>query len=296
MKKTIATALAASLALLLAAVAARADVLHLKNGGRVEGKVTKVGEEYVVEHRFGTARVNASEVERVEEKETLEERYERKLGEIDRKDPAARVKLGLWLRENGWEEKATEEFEAALKLDPDHRGAHGALGHVFYEGEWRTEDEIMERKGFVRFEGKWVTEREKEHLLALEERAERAKEREKEIRELNRRMRRDLRRIAYGTAKECQEGYDDLVSLARENDNLELEKFAADAKAYYDRYWQLVREQNALTEVRATMSRLKRPIPTFTTSLGAGSTPVTLQLPELQVFSVRTTVPIPAGR
>ena len=125
-----------------------------------------------------------------------------------------------------------------------------------------------------------------------------AKEREKEERALARRVRRDLRLIAYGTGEQCAKAHEDLVTLAREHENEALEKFAGEVKAYFDQYWQIVKKQNemALTEVRATISRLKRPIPTFTTSLGAGSTPVTLQLPELTVWSVKTTVPVPAGR
>ncbi len=72
-------------------------------------------------------------------------------------------------------------------------------------------------------------------------------------------------------------------------------KVAKDAKAWYDRAWQQIRQQ-VISETRATMTKLKRPIPTLQTSLGAGSTPVTLQLPELQVARVSTTVVIPAGR
>jgi len=47
-------------------------------------------------------------------------------------------------------------------------------------------------------------------------------------------------------------------------------------------------------DVRPTVATLRRPIPTFQTSLGFGS-PVTLQLPELEVQKVRTTVMIPDG-
>ena len=49
-------------------------------------------------------------------------------------------------------------------------------------------------------------------------------------------------------------------------------------------------------EIRATMSRLKRPIEEFTTSLASGpfgSAPVTIQLPELEVVRVRTVAAIP---
>ena len=49
-------------------------------------------------------------------------------------------------------------------------------------------------------------------------------------------------------------------------------------------------------EIRATFSRLKRPITTFETSLASniGGAPVRIQLPELEVIKVRTTAAIPA--
>ena len=51
-------------------------------------------------------------------------------------------------------------------------------------------------------------------------------------------------------------------------------------------------------EVRATFSKLKRPIPVFQTNLAAGpvgaNAPVSIQLPELEVIRVNTTMAIPA--
>ncbi len=47
-------------------------------------------------------------------------------------------------------------------------------------------------------------------------------------------------------------------------------------------------------DVRPTVATLRRPIPTFQTSLGAGS-PVTLQLPELELQKIRTRVLVPDG-
>ncbi len=47
-------------------------------------------------------------------------------------------------------------------------------------------------------------------------------------------------------------------------------------------------------DVRPTVATLKRPIPSFQTSLGTGS-PVTLQLPELELQKIRTRVLIPDG-
>ncbi|RMH04607.1 MAG: hypothetical protein D6702_02835 [Planctomycetota bacterium] len=48
-------------------------------------------------------------------------------------------------------------------------------------------------------------------------------------------------------------------------------------------------------ELRPTVATLKRPIPEFTSSLAGLTTPVTLQLPELEVASANTTAVIPDG-
>jgi hypothetical protein len=51
-----------------------------------------------------------------------------------------------------------------------------------------------------------------------------------------------------------------------------------------------------MAEIRATMSKLKRPIQVLETSLASniGGSAVKIQLPELEVVSVRTTGIIPA--
>ncbi len=53
--------------------------------------------------------------------------------------------------------------------------------------------------------------------------------------------------------------------------------------------------QKITLELRPTVATLLRPIPEFTSSLAGLTTPVTLQLPELQVSSANTTVTVPDG-
>jgi general secretion pathway protein D len=47
--------------------------------------------------------------------------------------------------------------------------------------------------------------------------------------------------------------------------------------------------------LRPTIANLIRPIATYTTSLGAFSTPVTIQIPELRIEKAATTVRVPDG-
>ena len=48
-------------------------------------------------------------------------------------------------------------------------------------------------------------------------------------------------------------------------------------------------------ELRPTVAELRRPIRTFTTSLGVSGNSVTIQLPELDISRVRTSIPMPDG-
>ncbi|MBI1852703.1 MAG: hypothetical protein HYR85_20370 [Planctomycetes bacterium] len=48
-------------------------------------------------------------------------------------------------------------------------------------------------------------------------------------------------------------------------------------------------------ELKPTVAKLKQPIPTFTTSLGGLTQPVTIELPELEVSRAATTVMVPDG-
>jgi hypothetical protein len=48
-------------------------------------------------------------------------------------------------------------------------------------------------------------------------------------------------------------------------------------------------------EMRPTVAELRRPIRTFTTSLGVSGNSVTIQLPELEISRVRTSIPMPDG-
>src|SRR6185295_73746 len=48
-------------------------------------------------------------------------------------------------------------------------------------------------------------------------------------------------------------------------------------------------------QLKPTIATLERPIPTFTTSLGAFTTPVTIQIPTLKVQKAATTVRVPDG-
>ena len=93
-----------------------------------------------------------------------------------------------------------------------------------------------------------------------------------------------------------------LEDLAAETGNDKLKGLPQQVEDYVKSADELARaaatgaDAMVLTEIRVTLSRLKRPIQTFETSLASNinSAPVRIQLPELEVINLRTMVGIPA--
>lgn len=120
------------------ALPAAADVVHLVEGGALEGQV--VGEDregLVVRTAAGTTIVvPRAQVREVERGATVDELYRARLRRTDPRDGEARYALGLWLKSLRRPDLARREFLAVLLLDPEHRFARSELGQVRRAGEW----------------------------------------------------------------------------------------------------------------------------------------------------------------
>ncbi len=167
--------------LALAPAPARADVLHLVSGGKIEGKIVQQDAQfYYVKLRTGTQKVAKHTVFRVEPCKCNWEVYEeRRKGLIGKKDPAARADLARWCEANGLPEDAKTEWKEVVKIASDHEEARGKLGFVRHGGKWVTpaEKEKLEHeararlteaeataRGLVRHGDNWVTPEEKREL------------------------------------------------------------------------------------------------------------------------------------
>ena len=143
---------------MLAAVAGNAssDVVWLKKGGTLEGRVEVRGEEVVVHLANGAVTLRRDEIDRIEKKETILDVYEAKRAALPAGDPQARYELGLWCELSGLEGRAKSHHEEAIALDPDHAGARRELGQVLRDGRWMTEDEARAAEGYVLYQGRWL--------------------------------------------------------------------------------------------------------------------------------------------
>jgi hypothetical protein len=163
------------LALLLAAVA-RADVVHLKEGGTLEGKVVAEDATTVtLDTRFGRQVLDRSRIERIEKKATAEEELAEREAKLKPGTPDEWFALAEFAGKRGLKKQRERLLDKVLALDADHEGANLARGRVRHEGKWmtpaerdakvRAADEAEKRaRGLVPVDGRWVTPEEKEHL------------------------------------------------------------------------------------------------------------------------------------
>jgi len=148
--------------LCLAASQAGADVVHLRSGGKVEGAVvSRTASELVVQTPAGKVTLKAADVVRIEAKASPLDVYREMAAKVKEDDADGRYALGLWCQDQKLFREGRGEFEKAIALDPNHKGARARLGYVQRDGKWLTEAEAKKADGLVRVGERWVTEEER---------------------------------------------------------------------------------------------------------------------------------------
>jgi hypothetical protein len=172
----------------LGPAAARADVVHKTDGGRVEGSVLDAEGDLdflVIQSKYGKLRIPRSEVQEVEYAEAPSVEYPvRAKQALDTAD--GQYALALWCLDQGLSKEYEKHLARVLEHDPDHPQARKRLGYEMLDGKWRTRDEAMAAKGYVKYRGKWMLPQEREE-------AERSKADQDRRQELGRVIRVALR-------------------------------------------------------------------------------------------------------
>jgi hypothetical protein len=165
-------ALGLAFGLALAPLAA-ADIVHLKNGQKVEGEIVERNDQkVVVKTKFGNMDLKAADISRIEEKNTPAQEMKARRAAIDATDPDQLFDLYLYAKGENLKAEAASILREIVKLDPDHGAARKALGHVKHKDKWVTEAEAkklgrteleaeMKAKGLVEYKGEWLTPEEK---------------------------------------------------------------------------------------------------------------------------------------
>jgi len=160
--------------LLCAGSAARADIVVMRDGRRIEGEIVREdASEVEVKMRVGRVTLQRADVVDIIRQKTPDQLYEEQLAAAETADD--HFALGEWCVEQRMRRRSERAYERAVELDPMHAGANLALGNVLHEDEWMTpeerdrrielaREEEMRARGLVRHGERWVTEEERQQL------------------------------------------------------------------------------------------------------------------------------------
>jgi hypothetical protein len=145
--------------------AARADVVRLKSGGEVRGKIVKTAPARTPDHitleslTGATIVVPQEDVGLVIHRPLAIEDYETRVRELA-STLEAHWQLAEWCKSKSLLEQRKTHLQRVIDFDPEHEPARLALGHVWKDGGWVDYDEYMAARGYVKHKGKYVTQQE----------------------------------------------------------------------------------------------------------------------------------------
>ena len=166
--------------LVLAAVhTAMADEVVLKNGSKLEGAVTEVGNKVVIDVGSGTITVNRSDVVSISRPTDLIREFDYRMESVRPDDADSYYQVYLWAKtQEGLKSRSEKLLRKILEIDPNHEPSRKALGYVNYKGAWLTQEELKAALGLVRYDGNWVTAETAEKLKRLDQELSLARQKE----------------------------------------------------------------------------------------------------------------------
>ena len=149
---------------------ARADMVLLKHGGRLEGRIVERTESSVeIDIGAGSLTLPMKSVDRIELGRAPLDDYEDRAAELGAQDRDGWLELARWASGKGLSTQSLEAYERVLAVYPNDPEANRALGRVAVEGRWMTQEQAYRAKGYVNFEGRWVTPAEQASILRSRE-------------------------------------------------------------------------------------------------------------------------------
>ena len=126
MAKTL-TSLVSILLLLLSAIVAQtnADIVHLNQGGQIEGKITRQNSTITIEFPNGSITVNADDIEKIEQKPLPQNVFAARLQKAS--TPNACIELAKWALTKNLDKQYIAALRTALLIDHKHVEARRLL-------------------------------------------------------------------------------------------------------------------------------------------------------------------------
>lgn len=145
-----------------------ADVVHLKSGQKIEGKITSDGGDTVeIETKFGPMKVARSDVAKIERLQLPKDEL-KKMVEDAGNDAVLLWRTVDFAKKNKLTREVKAILEKVIKADPQHIEANKELGRIYYNGNWYSPEELdaakdaetakMKAEGRVFYDGQWMKE------------------------------------------------------------------------------------------------------------------------------------------
>ena len=154
----------------LSAGALRADIVYLRDGKTIEGKITLNEEEntYRIETTRGAVIKPVRDVQKIVKAPLPQDVFIKRFGTIDRASLDDLAGLATWAREKYLVSQKQKVCKLMLTIDPNHEMARRELGYTVFENEWILEKELRKKQldlGLVKYRGEWVSTEERERLI-----------------------------------------------------------------------------------------------------------------------------------
>ncbi|MCP4194031.1 MAG: HEAT repeat domain-containing protein [Planctomycetaceae bacterium] len=154
----------ACLSLSWLAADASADILVLRNGGRLEGEILKRTElrgereatAYIVRLKTGVRlKIDGREVRKVVADSPAHSQYKKLLADMPN-TAVGHWSMAEWCQQQNLRQQRTYHQQQVLQLDPNHEKARRSLGYTRFNGKWGKRDDRMRAQGYELFEGKYM--------------------------------------------------------------------------------------------------------------------------------------------
>ena len=147
-----------------------ADIVYLRDGKKIEGKVTlnEVENTYRIETTRGAVIKPARDVKRIEKAPLPQDVFIKRFSAVDRMSLDDLAGLVTWAREKQLIPQKQKVCRLILKIDPNHEMARRELGYTVFENEWILEKELRKKQlnlGLVKYKGEWVSKEEQDRLI-----------------------------------------------------------------------------------------------------------------------------------
>jgi hypothetical protein len=205
-----------------------ADVIKLRNGGEVRGKISrdisiKTADPLIIETLSGS--VLAIERKHIKFATRRLLRYEEY--ETRARRTAATVtaqwELAEWCRAKSMKAEREKHLRRIIDLEPDHLVARKILGYTKTDGKWSTHDERQRARGLVKYRSRYITPEE----LALTEKSNAETAR---VREWNKKIKRWHAWMTYRLPSRRKEGTEKLLAIRDPDAVVGLSRYFRDDK------------------------------------------------------------------